>query len=101
VATKHAAKRLDLETMSNREVLSELCRIYGDLLERLSNYTDVLSAEHMDEDDLDRSPVDDHFDAIYDEAIGLISRIEKVNFQFKMGDGSLVGRDGRRWNWAR
>jgi hypothetical protein len=100
VATKRPSKHLDLEVMSNREVLSELCRIYGDLLERLSNYADALDAEHVAHDDGDDSPPNDEFDAIYDQAMGLISRISEAESAFKFGNGSLLSRTGARWNWG-
>jgi hypothetical protein len=100
VATKPAAKRLDLEAMSNREVLRELCRIYGDLLERLSNYADALAAEHVGHEDVDESVPDDEFDAIYDQAVGLVSRIQEANHAFTYGNGSLKTRDGADWNWG-
>jgi len=100
VATKRLCKTLDLEAMTNREVLSELVRIYGSLLDRMSAYADVLDAAHVDRDDVADNAPDDEFDSIYDQAIGLISRIQEAEHDFGFGNGSLRSRTGERWNWG-
>lgn len=102
VATaRKPCKALDLEAMSNREVLAELSRIYGDLVSRLSMYAEVLDAKHELEEGPSRDVPDDQFDAVYDQALGLISRIDELENAFMNGaDGLLSGRDNERWNWG-
>jgi len=100
VATKRPCKTLDLEVMTNREVLSELVRMYGSLLDRLSAYADVLVADHLVRDDVDDNAPDDEFDSIYDQALGLISRIEEAQSDFTIGSGQLRSRNGDVWNWG-
>ena len=100
MATKRPCKTLDLEAMTNREVLSELVRMYGSLLDRLSAYADVLVADHVDRDDVDDNAPDDEFDSIYDQALGLISRIEEAQSDFRIGNGQLRSRNGDVWNWG-
>lgn len=97
---KRPSKRLELDVMTNREVLSELARIYGDLLYRLNSYAAVLDADHVDDDDLETSAPTDTFDDVYDQAMGLLSRFEELERWFKFGSGRLPDRDGGYWNWG-
>lgn len=100
MATKQPCKRLELDAMTNREVLGELTRIYGNLLDRISAYADVLDADHEDSDDVASGAPDDDFDQVYDQAIGRISRIEEAEQCFRLGGGSLRTRDGDSWHWG-
>lgn len=97
-----SCKRLDLEVMTNREVLGELTRIYGNLLDRVSSYCEVLEIEHEEYEGDGDVP---DFDAIYDEAMGLVTRVEEMTQTFERGvygdqRGRYQSKNGLVWTWG-
>lgn len=98
VATKRktVVKRLDLEAMTNQEVLAELARMYGDILDRLNAHLEMGTG-----DDGEQEPIPDAID----EGVLLHTRVNALTGDFMYGSGGrsrgvLRSREGIYWNWG-
>lgn len=95
MATKRPVKRLDLEAMSNAEVLAELGRIYGNVLDRLSVHREI------GEGDEENDPAPDAID----QGVLLLTRVQTLTGDFSYGRGGrvrgvLLDANGDHWGWG-